>query len=98
VHRDKNENGKNNRIRSQNQNQNPKQKTTQHLRKQNNSHRIIQNTLPKNHGIQFRVHLHLMEDGENGDWVRGREDRAKDQTVQERHVHVVETCENNKIE
>ena len=46
--------------------------------------RVVQQTLAQDNGVQLWVHLVLIENGEDGHWVRGRKRRAKRQTLAER--------------
>lgn len=54
-----------------------------HLLKHDDGHCVIQDTLSKDDRVQLGVDFELVEDGENSDWIGGRQDGAKDHRVQE---------------
>ena len=52
------------------------------LPRQHNSHRIIENTLSKHKSIQIYVHVKIIENSQNRDRIRGRDESTKVERVQ----------------
>ena len=48
--------------------------------------RVVQHTLPEDKGIKVDVHIEIVEDGEDGDRVRGRDQGSKVEIVDESDV------------
>ena len=56
-------------------------------------YRVVQYTLAKDNRVQLGVDLGLIEDGEDGNWVCGREGGSKDETLKEGKLEAFETEE-----
>ena len=48
--------------------------------------RVVQHTLPEDKGIEVDVHIEIVEDGEDGDRVCGRDQGSKVEIVDEGNV------------
>ena len=67
-------------------------------------HGVIEDALAEHEGVQVHVHVEIVEDGEDGDGVGGRDEGPEVEVVDEGDVtevgdHAgVEECDKNKIE
>lgn len=52
----------------------------------NDTDSIVQQTLTKDDGVQLGIDLVLIEDGQNGNGVRGRQGGSKDKTFEQGNV------------